>query len=362
MIYFFFPIFFSFCYLIRDKRIKLISVYLFILSMTCFAGLRWQTGTDWIPYYENFLDPYNRIDFEIGYHWYVLLIRNFTDDYTFFLFLTSFIPLLFIFAGCKKVLGDQNSGQLILSLLIFYSYYFLGSFFGAERRIVAIGLSFYALAQYVLLNRWSSFLCILLASLFHLSSLFTLVIFVSRYFSVRRLSIILFVSILVLLPLSSYISSIIVWLVDFIPIEIFKIKILEYTINADEYGGFNYTGAIKRIFIAFILIYGYYFSSLKKDCLYNNLLKIYLMGVFSYMLFSPISSMFGVLTIYLSVSEILLLPMVIQRNRIFFKQPYLYLFFIIYLVYQTYSILNSYPDLFYPYINVIFGGSRLGLH
>lgn len=362
MIYFLLPLFFCFFYFIKDKYIQSAVVFIFLMAIVMFAGLRWETGTDWIPYYENFLEPDNRIDFEVGYYWYVSAIRFFTDDYTIFLLFTSAIPTVFVYLGCKKTIGNDINNTLLLALLMFYSYYYLGSFFGAERRIIAIGLCFFALVNYIYGRSLFALILILFSALFHASSLFTLLIFMSRRISLRCLLIILLISAVIILPLSPYLSAIIEGMIEYVPLDIFKIKLVAYTQNAAEYGEFNLAGALKRMFVAVILIYVYFANASKLGDDFLTLLKIYILGVLFYLVLSPISAMFSVLTIYLTISEILLIPIVLAKSQIFLQAPYLYLIFILYLMYQIYSILNSYPDLFFPYINALSGGTRWGLH
>lgn len=361
MIYFIFPLFFSAFYFSKDKYIQSIIYLLFLISMVLFAGLRWETGTDWIPYYENFLEPDNRSDFEIGYSCYVSVVRFFTDSYTIFLLLTSAIPIFLVYYGCKKVIGKDRHNTLLLALLMFYSYYYLGSFLGAERRIIAIGLSFLALSIYINGKTWCALLLIFFASLFHVSSLFTVFIFLSRWISIRSL-VIIFFTLAVIFPLFHYMSAIVNSLIDYVPIDLFKMKLIEYTQNAQNYGEFNFAGAVKRVFIIAMLLCVFYFDKYRFDEKVFTLLKVYILGGALYLILSPISAMFSVLTIYLTISEILLIPIVITQTRLFIKAPFFYLIFIVYLMSQTYSILNSYPDLFYPYIDVISGDSRLGLH
>ncbi|HGJ4365622.1 TPA: EpsG family protein, partial [Salmonella enterica subsp. enterica serovar Thompson] len=59
---------------------------------------------------------------------------------------------------------------------------------------------------------------------------------------------------------------------------------------------------------------------------------------------------------------ILLIPAVLVRVGIFTRIPALIFIVIFYFCYQVYSILGSYPELFYPYISVFSEIQRQGIY
>ena len=71
----------------------ILEKYKYVFAFICFAilvfqdGFRWETGTDWDPYYYFFenltlsITPEDS-DFDIGYVLFSYLIRVFTDNYT----------------------------------------------------------------------------------------------------------------------------------------------------------------------------------------------------------------------------------------------------------------------------------------
>ena len=142
MVYYIIPFFLPLLYFLRSNYISYFSIFSVLCFMLFLAALRWQTGTDWFPYYNDFITPNIRQDFELGYVVYVNTIRWFTESYSIFLFITTLIPLLLIHSTLYKCVDSKKC--FILSLSYFYTYYYLGSFFGAERRIIAIGLCFSA--------------------------------------------------------------------------------------------------------------------------------------------------------------------------------------------------------------------------
>lgn len=359
MIYYLFIFILPFFSFVQNKNVKFYILILSFLFLVLFCSLRWQTGTDWIPYYDDFMSPGERHDFEIGYVLYVQLIKYFTDNYTIFLLCTSVIPITLIFLGCLKT--QKNLSLTILSICVFYSYYYLGSFFGAERRIIAIGLSFFAVIQYQNNKKLQSLIFILLAATFHISSLVTLSIFLLNKLSFTLYKILLVVGAILSLPLSHYISDIIGQAINLIPIEIVRYKLTVYTENAQEYGAISITGIIKRVVISGIFIYTLAYD-IKNDKATLFLVKTYLFGTLIYLLLSPISAMFSVISIYFTIVEILLIPAVLVRLGIFTRIPVLMFVVILYLSYQVYSILGSYPELFYPYISIFSEIQRQGIY
>lgn len=112
----------------------IIEKYKFVFAFICFAllvfqdGFRWETGTDWEPYY-NFFEELTistqpeESEFDLGYIIFTYIIRTITDNYTVFLtvfallFYSSFFYFIF-----------KASDYPFTSLLIFYmgTVYYMG--------------------------------------------------------------------------------------------------------------------------------------------------------------------------------------------------------------------------------------------
>ena len=112
-------------------------------------GLRWETGTDWEPYLNNFqnTDNYGIVflnvlnGYEIGYGTFVFLIKKVFDSYSFFLLLNALIFYWGIFRMAKKY-----SPYFFISLLFFYATN-LGMV-GSNRQLLAIIICLWSL-EYV---------------------------------------------------------------------------------------------------------------------------------------------------------------------------------------------------------------------
>ncbi len=132
----------------------IIEKYKFVFAFICFAllvfqdGFRWETGTDWEPYY-NFFEELTistqpeESEFDLGYIIFTYIIRTITDNYTVFLtvfallFYSSFFYFIF-----------KASDYPFTSLLIFYmgTVYYMGM----NRQFMA--MMFYAIGLIGLIN------------------------------------------------------------------------------------------------------------------------------------------------------------------------------------------------------------------
>lgn len=114
--------------------------YLVGVVFTLFIGLRWEIGTDWGPYKEFFESPSTNISnlfriyhFDIGYSLWNILIKNVVNDYSFFIFTTTLVTILFLTHFVNKY-----SPYPSISLFIFYVSYMLPHFIGGVRRAIAL--------------------------------------------------------------------------------------------------------------------------------------------------------------------------------------------------------------------------------
>ena len=99
-------ILFAFSLLVENYKLSLgvkkwmifISYILLVLQV----GFRWETGTDWIPYYNHF-DSFTGItsliisDYEYGYGVFVWLIKSISSNYSTLLFIHASIYYFLIF-------------------------------------------------------------------------------------------------------------------------------------------------------------------------------------------------------------------------------------------------------------------------
>lgn len=171
-------IFFSFLEVRTNLDLKTKNIFYYILYfvLVFLVGLRWETGTDWNPYLNNFLNTTSYqiaainvlLGFEIGYGFFVLLVRSFTNNYTIFLVLHAMLYYYLIFKANR-----QLSPFPFVSLLLFCTSTM--GIIGANRQLIALAICLCSLNYIIRKKSTKFFLSISVAFLFHTSSLFFLV-------------------------------------------------------------------------------------------------------------------------------------------------------------------------------------------
>ena len=167
MIYFFVLALLFFIAPLDRARLRNTYIIAMFLVLLVFLAARWETGTDWESYIEYFKDLDNYRNFEPGFVFENEVVRLFTDNYTVFLFINGALAL----APIAWFLRKESHGSIALSLSLFYAYYYLITYFGASRRIIAIGLCVLAAMQLLEKRHKLALLLVFLGSSFHYSAM-----------------------------------------------------------------------------------------------------------------------------------------------------------------------------------------------
>jgi hypothetical protein len=359
---FFYLWFFILAVLEVSKDFKLyrnLFAFFSCVILVFFTGLRWETGTDWFSYKELFdtleLDwtfLLNVYAFDLGYVVLNAIVKLFTDDYTLFLLVDSFIAVGIVFWFLKKYSPNPN-----ISLFVFYNAFFVSQFMGSNRRIIALGTVLFVFyfvheKKYKKYAIWQT-----VAFLFHRTSI---VLFLAWYvtrkrFTTKQILLILLVCLIIGIPqlpfklvgllgsaLSAFSSNPMVE------------KMLFYSDNNAEMIPENNNpvvlmalSVVKRSI--FIVFYLYIIKKNKGvlDSLTDYFLNIYVVGFALYLLFNG-SPIFQMISTYFTFIEIALIGRFwsytdIRTKFIFLGVLLFYGFF------QLLSSLNSYSELYIPY-------------
>lgn len=151
--------------------------------LVCQTGLRWETGTDWLPYYDHFQNFNNnnkwfgyKDQMEVGYEVWVHYIFDVFRNYTVFLMSHAMVYYLLIFIAFERILP-----YFFLGLLLFYASTM--GLLGSHRQLIALAICLNALVFLLKGNRITFFVLVGVAFLFHTSALlFALYYFVQRHF------------------------------------------------------------------------------------------------------------------------------------------------------------------------------------
>lgn len=350
-------ILFVFLFGFLDLRIKLanhhrnIFVFFLYTIIVLQIGLRWETGTDWKPYLENFetTDDYNKvlinalIGFEIGYGTFVFFLKKIFDNYSFFLIIHAIIFYWGIFSMSKKY-----SPYFFVSLMFFYATN-LGMV-GSNRQLLAIIICMWGL-KFVLERKLIKFSAtIIFASLFHTTAfLFGIYYFLNRNLNRIAVVVVLIVSFIIGktgLPIFVFSSFGAVFG------DLAASKTVAYSEGAKDAlseGGLGVIGLVKRLLLLVVFTYSYSFLT-KRLVYYKVLYNGYLLGIVIYFLFS--SSLLILVnrgSLYFNIMESLLISCQFLIFKKSIDKVYLYfILFVISIVFLFQSI-SGYYDLFAPY-------------
>jgi hypothetical protein len=326
-------------------------VFFLYIIIVIQIGLRWETGTDWKPYLENFesTEDYTTvlinvlIGFEIGYGTFAFIIKKLFNSYAVFLFIHAIIFYWGIFRTAKKY-----SPYLFISLMFFYATN-LGVV-GSNRQLLAIVICLFSL-QFVFERKPFKFFAVIgLASLFHTTAfLFGIYYFLNRNFKIITIvSILIFSFIIGKTSLPFLVFSKFGGLFG----ELASSKTAAYSEGAKdalEEGGLGFFGLIKRLLFIAIFTYNYSFLT-KRLSYYKVLYNGYVLGMVIYFLFA--SSLLIIVnrgSIYFNIMECFLIScqFLILKKRL--DKAYLYFILLLISIVFLFQSISAYPDLFEPY-------------
>lgn len=335
-----------------------------MLAVILLIGLRWETGTDWLPYLRVFYtndtsSDYDSVVFGIdqGYILFNRAIYAINDDYTLFLIVDALIAMIPIYIFIEK-----STKFPVMGVYLFYTSYAITHFMGSNRRMIAIGfvcLGFLYLARNERLrahwHRWA--LPFGVATIVHRTSLAALpALFVSRKAWPTGAVVGGLLAALLLgmggIPFAA-LELLARSLANFTGITVVE-KLIFYTSgDAQLDAEFDVVrqamlGVAKRstVLAIFIMFMRYGRPSEYAQRLFN----IYIIGcaVYFALLGAPI---FQIISTYYSIVEIVLIPIVFY-NVPSFKIPYT-LYLIVLPLFLLLSSLSPYLNLYVPYHSIL---------
>ena len=313
------------------KAIIFPSIFLIL-----FSSIRSYTvGTDSISYTEAYrleYDPYYygfNSNIEYGYQLFDYFILNFFSDYFWLFLFFSIIVVCLYMITIKRI-----SINYLVSVFVFMTFGFYTFFFNGLRQGVAMAICFFGLPYLIEKRIIPYFLVVLTASMFHVSALVMLPVYVLVLTRIKieyKILACFIVSILASQILIGYLAQ-------------GNIRYEHYTQEAEKAGGY-----ITLLFYSLIgfLIYSYGKKIRLEDVRFDNFQQIFLCGL---ALVLPIS-LLGTdpsgpqrILYYFSSIVIFLIPYVLKKfNNVYFNILFLILSIIYFLL-----ITMRFGDL-YPY-------------
>ena len=339
-----------------QHRVMIIFVYcLFVFQV----GFRWQTGTDWDSYLNNFTETtsytdvlnYVKIGFELGYGIFVYLIKFFTHDYTVFLVLHA---LLYYFLILKST--HFLSPYPFLSLLLFYVSTM--GILGSNRQLIAMAICFYSL-QFIIndKNPLKFLVLVFIAFFFHTTALlFLAYYFFNRDFNKKIVIVVLIASILI--GKSSLPNFLFLNFSDLLG-ETAALKAQKYTGLELSKTALSITGLIRRLLFFTIFMISYDRIVVKFPT-YKLLFNGFTLGLMIYFMFS---STFVILVgrggFYFSIMECFLLASLLLLFDSRRDRAYLMIVLFIYSYFMFFQSISEYPQLFLPYKGIYINPSYI---
>lgn len=334
----------------------IIEKYKYVFAFICFSilvfqdGFRWETGTDWEPYYDFFeeltisIQPEDSL-FDIGFVLFTYLIRIITSNYTVFLtifaicFYSAFFYLIF-----------KSSEYPFTSLLIFYmgTVYYMGM----NRQFMA--MIFYAIGLVWLIkgNKLHYILMLAIGALCHK----TILIGIIALFLNKKFSNLIIVSVLLITIIIA-----ITGIINRLPLGIFAIldeqagdKMEYYSINGDSTNMASMILAIIRRLIWIIPLIILDNKIVNKPNGYYLFFNLYLIGTAFYILFNGtiLQIIVSRALVYFNIMEMFLVPILFSMLKPNYGKLLATFILVAYTVLFTYKGFVGYgegTDYFLPY-------------
>lgn len=328
----------------KDIRLKKLLLALTYLVSVFVVGLRWETGTDWIPYIATFesASSFKRaiaenIGMEKGYLLSNWIVRLFTSNYTVYLLLHASIFYYCILYGLVKY---TKYPQVAFMCIFSESLGVVGS----NRQLLALAIIFYSLT-WAYHRKPKFFLIVLLALQLHTTALISgIFYFFNKHIAVKWILVVILISAVIgLTPIPKMlfggISNIGASASD---------KVAAY-MNGKASSQLSILGVVRRITLLGLFLY---FRSNRERIVdyYNFFLNAFSFSLLIYLLFS--SSLLILVnrgSLYFNISQGILLSYLLYT----IKRPDTRLMFTLILfllcIALMYQSISSYPDEFDPY-------------
>lgn len=340
-IFFLFAIFEQFSDSYRSRKKILWVSYLWTVAL---IGLRWETGTDWLPYVDIFnsvdtlRDPFSQdLGIEKGYIVFNWIIKFFNGDYGLLLLLHAVIFYYCIIFGLAKFTKYPQ-----MAFLLFFAE-FLG-IVGSSRQLLALAIIFYFLSLAYHRNK-KYFLAVVFSAFFHTTAVISSIF----YFLNRRIQIIVIVitiiiaAIIGLTPLPKIIFG------GFANMGSSAAERVSVYMSNETVGQLGVLGIVRRIlFLGAFLYYRKIGENLSKY--YNFFLNTFVVSIIIYVMFS--SSLLILVnrgSLYFNLSQCILLSYFVYGIKKPDTKLLISILFFVLSIIMVYQSISAYPEEFDPY-------------
>lgn len=290
-----------------------------------FTAFRFDVGYDYPAYWRAISEPSDILvgRCEPGVRLIAMFCREIRSPQLFF-FLTSTSSLFLVFFSIKRY-----SINAPISLLVFI-YLFLTIYFGEVRQAMALSIVFWGF-KYVESRSLLKYICVcLVASLFHVSAIFTILIYFVYKINFWIVLIVAIATPVLITLIFSFMESIGLY--------------YTYIFYGDEYRGGNYVS----IFYVLLYVISILLIFLKKGKLKNYpLIKVILITLFLPFCFLPHLSLR--MAYYFNIYFCLLIPQVLANHGKYIRFTTVFMLFLYFMLLIYISSLNPSRSPYIPY-------------
>lgn len=333
----------------KSRNVKNLLIIGYGILIVFFAGIRWQTGTDWESYVFAFYVINNNpklgnSGYELFYELFVFVSSALFKNYTFILFTTASAIYLLTASSVKKY-----SPYPLFSFLLLLSYSINSSGFG-YRQDLAIAITFFSL-YYIINNKVYHFIAlVIIATFFHQSA----IIFLPAYWIAKinwngKKIVFLFFILTVIYFLTNSISDIAAIYSDTAEMKVSGYSELDEEQKAMGKGDpiILLIKGLSNRFVLFIPALLVFYKN-KENVVYKAILNIFIFGISLYVIFFPLGAVFLRFSRYFDIFHILLIPLAVYFSK-GYARIFLFLFYLIFCIIKFSLVILNDENVYVPY-------------
>lgn len=323
-----------------SRNIKFNLIYLLIL-LGVFAGIRYETGSDYnnyIRYYNSFSSIENfeltnifSLKHELGFT-IVNILTGPINHYSSMFLLNAYISFYFLYKSINEI---SNKKLMLFCLIFYYLKYYYQLNFAIIRQGTSISIILYSLKYLINKNNGKFILCTILATLFHASSIVSLILLFLYKKRIQKKYYLLILFFTICIAYSGIMSLALMKSMSFLPDFIYG-RLLSYILGRFGNSLESYFGIVIKLFtFIFILIFIDYKE--KNSIIFN----FYFIGLVIYFLLMDFGTLGTRISKNFEVAEIILIPESIAHIK---SKPIKYLFlclFILIFSYYAFRLVTS---------------------
>lgn len=325
----------------KNVMVNKIIFFSFVVLLVIIASIRFGVGTDFFTYLEIWyaIRPFDEAiiygtsyDYlEPGFRYLTSLLKLFSDN-SFIFFLTySLISFIFIYLGLEKL----KIKYLLVSLFLFYLIFYIPYVFNGMRQAISMSIFILSIHYIYYKKFWKTFFLTLLATSFHISGIFIIII----YFLNR-------------IKLDYKVFLLAGFILSFL---FFKFHILEYLFSiilpykVDTYFElFSEPTSFFQLFTRFalLLFFVFFLKYFKKYSFYYSLVYIYTFGFFLYFSFFDLNMLATRINMFFRILEIVMIPIILYRSKNLFTKISIIIIYLPIGIYSYFVNINNIDNIY----------------